>query len=84
MARTVTASEANQNFSRILGEAEAGETIFIERRGKPVAKLVPTEDVRREQRIAAAKEMIEYFQSWPIVTTGPWTRDELYDDDFGK
>ncbi len=84
MARTVTASEANQNFSRILGEAEAGEIITIERRGKPVAKIVPAEDARREQRVKAAKDMVAFFQTWPIVTTGPWTRDDLYDDDFGK
>jgi prevent-host-death family protein len=35
----VSAREANQAFSRILGEAEAGEEIVITRRGKPVATL---------------------------------------------
>ena len=82
MGRTVTASEANQNFSRILGEAEAGETFTIERRGKPIAKLVPLDvNLLRERRIAAGQRMIAFMRTLPTVTTGPWTRDELYDDD---
>lgn len=84
MGRVVSASDANQNFSRLLGEAEAGETITIQRRGKPVAMLVPTGDDARARRVEAGKRMIVHFQSQPFVVTGPWTRDELYDDDFGK
>ena len=41
--RSVTAREANQSFSRILSEAEAGEEIVITRRGKVVARLMPPE-----------------------------------------
>ena len=39
--KRITAREANQSFSRILSEAEAGEEIVITRRGKPGARLVP-------------------------------------------
>lgn len=84
MARTVSASEANQNFSRLLGEAEAGETITIERRGRTVAKLVPTAESARARRIAAGRRMIAFMDTLPGFVTGPWTRDELYDDDVGK
>lgn len=83
MARTVSASEANQNFSRLLGEAEAGETITIERRGKPVARLVPSDADDRARRIAAHERMIALFDSWPNAGAVPWTRDELYDDAAG-
>jgi len=82
MARTVTASEANQNFSKLLGEAEAGETITIERRGKAVAKLGPTEDDVRARRIEAGRRMIALMETLPHRTVAPWTRDELYDDDL--
>jgi prevent-host-death family protein len=86
MARTVSASEANQNFSRLLGEVETGEVITIERRGKPIAKLVPTDiDVMRQKRIAAGKRMVAFMRTLPRTTiTERWTRDEIYDDDFGK
>ncbi len=81
MARTVTASEANQNFSRILGEAEAGETITILRRGLTVAKLVPIpdNDIERTRRVAAAKDLVALMRTFEPVVIGPWTRDELYD-----
>jgi prevent-host-death family protein len=40
MAHTVSAREANQHFSDILGRAAQGESVVITRRGKPVAQLV--------------------------------------------
>ena len=83
MPRTVSASEANQNFSKLLGEAEDGETITIQRRGVTVAQLIPTPEKARERRVAAAKCMVAFFETWPAVVTGPWTRDDLYEDDFG-
>ncbi len=39
--RSVTAREANQAFSRILKEAESGESVVITRRGQPVAIIAP-------------------------------------------
>ena len=85
MARTVSASEANQNFSRLLGEVETGEVITIERRGKPIARLVPTGvDLARRKRIEAGERMIALMRTLPVTITGPWTRAEIYEDDFGK
>jgi len=39
--KTISAREANQQFSRLLGEVAAGEEIVITRRGRPVATLAP-------------------------------------------
>jgi len=39
--RTATAKQFNEEPSRILGEAEAGETVVIEKHGTPAAALVP-------------------------------------------
>lgn len=36
-----TAREFNQNASRILAAAEAGETIIVTKNGRPVATLCP-------------------------------------------
>lgn len=79
MARTVTASEANQNFSRLLSEAIAGETITITRRGKPVVKLVPAEDELKVRRAAALKKLLARLEKMEPVVIGPWTREELYE-----
>lgn len=79
--RTVTASEANQSFSRLLGEAKAGAEITITQRGEPVAKLVPiglsTEE--RARRAVAMQAAIAEWETRPVIVAGPWTRDELYD-----
>jgi len=39
MTHTVSAREANQRFSDILGRAAQGEAVVITRRGEPVAQL---------------------------------------------
>lgn len=38
-ARRATVHEAKTHLSRLLAEVEAGETVVITRRGKPVARL---------------------------------------------
>ena len=53
---TISAREANQQFSRILETAANGQVVTITRRGVPVARLVPVvekssaADVERERR----------------------------------
>lgn len=39
--RTVTASEARRQLTKLLAAVAAGEEITITRRGRPVAKLTP-------------------------------------------
>ncbi len=39
--REVGAFEAKSHFSELLARAEAGESVLITRRGKPVARIVP-------------------------------------------
>jgi prevent-host-death family protein len=43
----VNLADAKAHFSELVGQAEAGETIDILRRGKLVARLVPAEAARR-------------------------------------
>lgn len=84
MARTVTASEANQNFSRLLREASGGETITITQRGKPVARLMPSADedaAALARQAASIDRFLAAAETWPIEVI-PWTRDDLYDDNW--
>ena len=43
----INIAEAKAQFSALVERAEAGETVEITRRGKPVAKLVPIEPKKR-------------------------------------
>ena len=45
--RHVQSSEAKAKFSELLDQVEQGETIVITRHGKPVARIVPDEALRR-------------------------------------
>ena len=81
--RTVSAREANQAFSRILGEAEGGEEIVITRRGKPVAVLRPWKQPMTPERRAAIERAIALMREGVDLGGGPYyaSRDELYDKD---
>jgi prevent-host-death family protein len=78
--KSISAGEANRNFSRVLREVGEGQSYVVTSHGTPVARIVPAK--RSPADLAAAKqELIEYFKSRPIQVIGgkKWTRDELYD-----
>ncbi|MDP1646747.1 MAG: type II toxin-antitoxin system Phd/YefM family antitoxin [Rubrivivax sp.] len=79
--KTVTAAEANRNFSALLRDVARGERVLVTSRGKPVATIIPPEqpahDPTREQ---ARRALFERLQSQPISgVPRDWTRDELYE-----
>ena len=55
--RTVNVHEAKAHLSELLARVEAGETLIIARRNKPIAKLVPTtsEPPKQPRPIGLAK-----------------------------
>lgn len=44
--RPLSLKEANQQFSRLIREVESGEGFVITRRGRPIARILPNDDVR--------------------------------------
>ena len=80
MPKTVTLREANQAFSRIIREVEAGEEITITRNGEPVARLVP---VRRERVLTpeqqAARTRARMEEGWDLGVDHPLDRDSLHE-----
>ena len=81
--RSVSAREANQHFSRILRDVEAGAEIAVTRRGQPVARIVPapSSPERRltpEQEAAHARSMERLRKGWALGGS-KFSRDELYD-----
>jgi prevent-host-death family protein len=84
MQRSVSAREANQQFSRILRDVEAGAEILVTRRGRPVARIVPAQpsgerQLTPEQEAAHARSMARLRKGWDLGG-GKFDRDELYDD----
>lgn len=82
--KTVTARVANQNFSRLLGEVEQGETVLITKNGKTVAELRLRTDDPREDPVWRAnhERMLELMRAWPDTgyRVGQLTEDDKYGD----
>ncbi len=82
--KTMTARIANQNFSKLLGEVERGETVLITKNGKTVAELRPRADDPREDPVWRAnhEHMLELMRAWPATgyRVGKITEDDKYGD----
>ena len=91
---TITAREANQQFSRLLAEVAAGKSFVITRHGIPVARLAPEPPPDGKRRLTPAQEraLAESEAFMRSLTPQPppedlppdWprSRDDLYDDIF--
>lgn len=77
MARYISAREANQHFSDILGRAVQGESIVITRRGEPVARLAPYS--ASDERTGAWDRLLTMLETGLPLGGGVFDRDELYD-----
>jgi prevent-host-death family protein len=76
---TVTATEANRSFSRVLDAIRRGEHVEITSHGRSLALVSPVESdaARKERRAAAYAELKRHWATVTPVTVGPWTRDDL-------
>lgn len=80
---TVSASEANRSFSKLLREVEQGKQVTVTSHGRRVAVISPPEsdEVAREKKLKALAALQAHWATVEHVTVGPWTRDELYERD---
>lgn len=76
--RTVTAADANRQFSSVLREVARGETFTVLSRGKPVATI---SGAKRggAQRNVAKSSLVARLRTQAAAGSRSWTRDELYD-----
>ena len=54
MTESISAAEAKAHFAKYLRTTEQGGSILITRHGKPVAALVPAEELAQMTRLRAA------------------------------
>ena len=80
MDESVSAAEANRQFSRILRGVKGGRTYVVTSHGAAVARIVPA---GRDGAVAAAarQALIGRLRARPTqLVAGPWRRDDLYDE----
>lgn len=77
--KTISASDANRQFSALLREVRQGVEITVTSHGKPVARLSPAESVRPVGREAARQRLVERLERQEASGHRTWSRDQLYD-----
>jgi prevent-host-death family protein len=77
--KIVSARDANQHFSKLLADVEAGEEVVITRRGRPVARLVRDTGMSPEERERALRELNEIMDRGIRLKGPPMTRDEMHE-----
>jgi prevent-host-death family protein len=83
MDKTISAAEANRQFSRVLREVrERGTTYVVTSHGEPVARITPPAQPNVDEKEQAKQRLLERLRSQPAMNSGPWSRDEAYDDDL--
>ena len=81
MVKTVSAAQANREFSKLMKLAESGEEVLVTSRGRPAVKIVPVdaEDAERTKRREAFKKLTTWLKSRPAQNFPKLTRDDFYD-----
>ena len=74
---TVTAAEANRQFSAMLREVAAGTAVLVTSRGKPVATIEPAR-APASGPSAAKRRLLEHLRGVRAAGKRNWSRDELY------
>ena len=74
--RTITASDANRNFSGLLRDVASGESILIVSRGTPVAKISPVDE--KTNGTAARESLLLRLSAQKATGRRDWIRNELY------
>ncbi|MES2305548.1 MAG: type II toxin-antitoxin system prevent-host-death family antitoxin [Gemmatimonadota bacterium] len=79
MSISISAADANREFSRVLREVRDGASYVVTSHGKPVAKIVP---IPLEDRVkdAAMTALLARLRNNPVMHLGKITRDDMHDD----
>lgn len=80
MDETVSAADANREFSRLLRGIREGRSYTVTSHGQPVARLVPLTDGSASRKQAYEK-LLARLHSQPALNLSRATRDEMNERD---
>jgi antitoxin (DNA-binding transcriptional repressor) of toxin-antitoxin stability system len=82
---TVTATEANRSFSRLMRKVREGAHIDITSHGETFAEIRPKQialdEAEHQRRVEAWARHRAKLEARAFKVIGPWTRAELYERD---
>ncbi len=77
-AKRVGVFEAKTHFSALIEDAIAGKITVVTKRGRPVARIVPTDEARQE-RARLAVERLRAMRGVFKLAPGETIRDLIYE-----
>lgn len=80
MDHSISAADANRNFSSLLRAVRQGASYIVTNYGKPVARIVPA-DQQDAVTSTARMLLLERLAKQPVTDVGHWSRDDLYEDE---
>lgn len=80
MERSISATDANREFSRVLNEVANGDTYIVTSHGKPMIKMVPVapDDTAGEKQ-RKLRALLDRMAALPVRHRGRITRDDGYE-----
>lgn len=79
MEKSVSAADANRNFSQLLQGVRRGRSFVVTSHGKPIARLAPV-DANSSMATTAREALFSRLRKQPAIKVGRWNREELYED----
>lgn len=81
MVKTVSAAQANREFSKLMKLAESGERVVVTSRGQPKVQITRIEeaDAEKARRREAFDRLTDWLNSRPVQNLPKLTRDDFYD-----
>jgi prevent-host-death family protein len=79
--KTITSTEANRSFAKIVNRAAKGEVFGVTVRGKVIARIVPESDYNDVALAIRRREHLEELRDRPVMNLPRATRDDMNDDD---
>lgn len=83
MSSAIAAADANREFSKLLRQVRAGQSVTITSHGRPVARMVPITEADTT-RLRARSRLLERLTRASVRSIGTWSRDELYERERGR
>jgi prevent-host-death family protein len=77
--KTVTAAEANRQFSAMLREVAQGGRVLVTSRGKPVASIEPVPNAGSARAGVAKRRLLAHLAQVQPLGVRDWTREDLYE-----
>jgi antitoxin (DNA-binding transcriptional repressor) of toxin-antitoxin stability system len=73
---TMTETQANSDFTKIMKEIVSGNTVTILSKGRPIANITPIP--QKPDKKLALKKLYDHMSTIESTGIKKWTREELY------